>query len=204
MEVELEEVDFDAMPDWATRFEPADLGYRHCSKEIDSPNWAADLRSSLREVVDGEGPVSVDVCMLRIREGWGIGRASARIRKVVDGAIDAAVARDQLLWTEDGFIYSSPEQLEVVRCAEDGDPDTIRKAAQVSRGELALALTQLLAEAGTADREELMFRTARLFGWGRRGNDITAALNRALGQLIEDGSVVEGPDGRLEPAHVGR
>lgn len=204
MEVELEEVDFDAMPGWATPFVPADLGYRHYGKEIDSPSYAADLRSSLREVVDGEGPVSVDVCMLRIREGWGIGRASARIRKIVDGAIDAAVARDQLFRTDDGFLYASPDQLEVVRCAEDGDPDTIRKAAQVCRGELALALTRLLAEAGTADREELMFRTARLFGWGRRGNDITAALNSALRQLIEDGNVIEGPDGRLEPTDVGR
>lgn len=198
MPVELEQVDFDLAPDWAVPFAPADLGYRYYGKSIDDPRNAESLRRSLVEVVEQEGPVSTDALVARIREGWGIGRTSARLRSVIDGAIESAIGHGRVFRTDDGFLCTSAEQLERVRCADPDDADSVRKANQVSRGELGLALRRLLAEAGTAEPEELMFRTARLFGWGRRGNEITAALNAALRRLQGDGVVRTTAGGQLE------
>lgn len=78
----------------------------------------------------------------------------------------------------------------------DWDPDSIRKAKDVAQGELALALRRVLEDSGSATEDELSFRVARLFGWGRRGNDISLALARALRHLAESDDVSRLADGR--------
>jgi hypothetical protein len=68
--------------------------------------------------------------------------------------------------------------------------ETERKVAQVPVDELQLAIVQLLRDSIRADRDELTALVAKLFGWSRRGGEISAALQKAVAVLLMSGPIV--------------
>ena len=64
--------------------------------------------------------------------------------------------------------------------------------------ELEEALVNLLRDSGRVDVEELLTATARIFGWGRRTQDMTRRLLDVVGGMSERGGVTrEGATIRL-------
>ena len=66
---------------------------------------------------------------------------------------------------------------------------------QPTDAELQLAMVNRVRDSGTVTQEDLLSVTARLFGWSRRGSDITARLSAMLSDLQTSGQLVDEPEG---------
>ena len=135
-------------------------------------------------------PVSYETALARLRGAAGVRRAGARIRARFDQAVSTLKRRGTIRVDRRKFLWVSSHRDSVVRVPDEGDPSTRRTVEDVAREEMKLAVQLLLGDALTAGRDELTVRTARLFGWTRRGPDIGKALNQAVTALVKDGSVV--------------
>jgi hypothetical protein len=86
---------------------------------------------------------------------------------------------------------------EKVRVATD-DPRSAREVGEIPHLELELAVAQLVIDARAISSDELTSSVARLFGWRRRGPDITEALGRAIHSCIQPDAIREDA-GMLKP-----
>jgi hypothetical protein len=93
------------------------------------------------------------------------------------------------------FLWVPGDRDVQVRVPREGDPSSQRKVTDIPQEEMRLAVLRLLGDAITARRDELTARTARLFGWSRRGSDIGKALDQAVTALIKEKLVSR--DGQL-------
>jgi len=188
--VELAEVDLDGPPNWTVPYPVANLP-RTRKDEIKNPLAWRDMERHIIQIAKTEGPVSIDTVLRRLREAWGIGRAGSQIRQTFDTALRSLIRRKEIAKSRDGFISVPDHQLTAVRVPVPGDKNTQRSAADVPPEEFQLAIRRLLCDAKTATWDEMSRRVANLFGWGRRGVEISGALDRAVRALKRNGSVVD-------------
>jgi hypothetical protein len=59
-----------------------------------------------------------------------------------------------------------------------------------------------IEDARTIDEDEPTARTVAIFGWARRGSDITTALTRGLHLLVDSDEVIRAAEGRYAPART--
>jgi hypothetical protein len=144
----------------------------------------ADLRRMIEEVVAVEGPVAREVVLRRVREAWGVGRAGSRIRSSFDDAVKMLRSRGRVIESEKGFLMMEGADPARVRVPNADDPTTRRGVAEVPVSELRAAILGIVGDAIHAGRDELTFAVARLYGWNRRGTDISNALERAVTYLL--------------------
>lgn len=187
--VSTREVDLDGRPDWVVGYVVARPKLRR-GIDLGSPESTQSVMQAIEAVVEVEGPVSSEVVLERLKASAGVARAGRRIREVFDSAVDALRKRGAISVDRGGFLWSrETTEPEAVRTPTDTDPTTIRRVVDVPPQELRLAVLHLLADALTAEQDELTTAAARLFGWNRRGSDIGRALDRAVSHLIRDGLV---------------
>lgn len=144
----------------------------------------ADLRRMIEAVVAVEGPVSREVVLRRVREAWGVGRAGSRIRASFDEAIKTLRGRGRVVEPDKGFLMVDGADPARVRVPDPDDPSTRRSVDEVPVSELRAAILGIVGDAIHAGRDELTFAVARLYGWNRRGSDISSALERAVTYLL--------------------
>jgi hypothetical protein len=68
-----------------------------------------------------------------------------------------------------------------------------RTIGQVHDSELDLALVKLVGDAAGIGDDDLTAQVARIFGWERRGPDITARLRQRITALLEAGTLAGTP-----------
>jgi hypothetical protein len=78
-------------------------------------------------------------------------------------------------------------------------PACTRTIEQIADTELAAALLQLVQASAGITHDDLTVAIARLYGWNRRGPEISARLNRLVGDLVADGKL-ERADHGITPA----
>lgn len=184
-----EAVSLDEAPSWTIPYEVAQpKGPRTGYLQMHDPQAAADLRRLIMEVVRVEGPVQDEVVLRRVREAWGVGRAGSRIREAFQRAIGNLTRRGELKKIDKVFLAKHADQLSAVRVPGD-DAQARRDVEEVPKAELRLAVVHLVDDARRVSRDELSREVARLFGWNRRGPDISRALDRAVDALIREGSI---------------
>jgi len=164
------------------------------AKKVKLPYWVEPaepgnylhLVEPLKAIAHAEGPVHLDTVSERIRDWWGIGRVTARLRDNLDRAIaKAGLARDG------DFIDVRNREVSMVRSREHN-----RKPEHVHVDEFALAAQMLVRDVGGASRAEVVVAIARQFGWGRTGSVVTDRVNAAIdcavarGQLIANGDML--------------
>ena len=171
----------DVVPPWATPYVTASVPPLPGWIDADQPGSAYFMAPGVQAVVTAEEPVHLDVLYQRLRDGWDVGRISPRIRANIDVAIEAAgVLR------EGDFVILTRPPLVTVRTPTD---DCRRDVEHVHEEELALALVSLVRDTGGISRDVLTTRIARLYGWSRRGPDITARMNALVDRLLADGTL---------------
>jgi hypothetical protein len=191
-QVELEEVDLEALPDWtvpypiATGAEP--VPYR--GLEPYDPSARSALESFVEHVVRIEGPVSMDLICRRVRDAWRRQMITAKTRDAVDMVLRRG-ERAEIFTREGSFVCTAGTGLDNVRVPTKGSQDTERGVNDVAPAELALALELTIRDVRSIERDELTRRVAALFGWRRRGPDIETAMRRGLRTLEEAGSIVQ-------------
>jgi len=143
------------------------------------------MAAGVLEVVAVEGPVHIDLLTQRLREAWNIGRVGSRIRENIFEAVRASgVALE-------GSFLSLPDNLACVRTPGDGVTRTVE---QVPDSELASALVLYVRDSGAVSSDDVLTAVARLFGWNRRGPDISARLTAVLQRLRDEGQLTGTPN----------
>ena len=186
------------VPPWAEVYKVASIGGR---RPLGRANDAANrptVRSAVEYIVRHEGPVHVDVVSRRIADHFGHNLTRAT-REAVGGAARALARRD--LIRLDGDIASMSNDVRV-RVPDERDSDTKRDIQHIPADEIAEAVHRLLGDARVASEDELLVAVRDLFGYGRLGARIQAALDAALTRLERAGRISRGDDGRLRPTDV--
>jgi hypothetical protein len=177
--VQTEAAAFDQSPPWATPYVTAQIPRLPHWIDPGQPGSYTSMVTGIRDVVKTEAPVHIAVLQQRLRDAWGIGRIGSRIRDNLDAAIRVAKVR------RDGeFLTLTSASLATVRTPTDS---CRRDVEHVHDHELTLALTNLVRDAGGITHDELTTRIARLYGWTRRGPDISTRLHTLIARLIADG-----------------
>jgi hypothetical protein len=181
----VEELDFDAPPPWAVPYRVGGGRIETSPYEPHTPEARPLLRAYFQRVLAVEAPVHEDVLLRRLREDWRISRIGHRIRENALAAL-SVVTFDGARATRDGhgFWRLSGSRPQVVRVPVD--VSTARSVAYVPSEELDGAMLNVVRDAGSAERDQLFTAVARIFGWGRHGTDVNAALGAALSRLTAE------------------
>lgn len=191
-EITLAEIDHDEPPAWVKPYNTATIPPLPRWTDPSDPGARWDMVKSIEILAREEGPVHIDVVHLRLREAWDIGRIGTRIKTNIQGAI-----RQANVVFEDDFLDMPVRMDTPVRVPANGNGH--RTAAQVPDGEIRNALANLLKDAGTVSEDDLHRAAAKVFGWNRRGQDITARLNGVLREMRRNGTVaLDGETVRLK------
>ena len=179
--IQTEAATFDETPAWATPYITAQVPRLPHWIDPSQPGSDTDMAAGIRAVVMTEAPVHVAVLQQRLRDAWDIGRIGARIRDNIDAAIRVAgVLRDG------EFLTLTGAPLATVRTPTDA---CRREVEHVHDHELTLALANLVRDAGGITHDELTIRVARLYGWTRRGPDITTRMHTLITRLLANGTL---------------
>ena len=177
---------FDQIPAWATPYVTAAVPRLPSWVDPSEPGSHYHMIPAIRAIVAAEGPVHMAVLQERLRDAWNIGRIGSRIRANIDAAIrDANVLRDG------DFLTPSDAMSTKVRTPTQS---CRRDIAEVHDDELAFALIRLVDDAGGVSQDDLATRVARLYGWTRRGPDITARMQALITDLRASGALSGGDD----------
>jgi len=142
------------------------------------------MTEGVSPVVATEGPVHIEVLYGRLRDAWDIGRVGKNVRYNIDSAIaQAGVLRD-------GDFLLLPDAAVTVRSPTAACKRTI---GQVHDRELDTALARLVQDAAGIGEDDLTARIARIYGWERRGSDITARLRQRITALLAAGTLAGTP-----------
>jgi hypothetical protein len=181
-------------PTWTVPYRPARL--IPLQRWIDASENGAhfDMVPGIEALAEQEGPIHLDLVHQRLREAWNIGRVGPRIRDNIDAAIRVADVNFR-----DGFLDRARRAVPVQVRTPDGDAGQ-RAVEHVPEEELRIAVLSLLTEARSATQDELLTAVARIFGWGRKGKDITLRLMDVLLDMQSEGLIrIDGEDVRPVP-----
>jgi very-short-patch-repair endonuclease len=179
--VTTEEIERLAAPSWTTPYEMATVSPLPRWINASDPGSRFDMIPGIEEIARVEGPVHIAVIHQRLRDAWDIGRVGVKIRE----NIEAAITHAEVIRNGD-FIDIPLRDFVTARTPTD---TVARTVEQICPDELANALVNLVNDGGTVNKVDLMTGTARVYGWNRRGTDITTYLSFVIDALIENGSI---------------
>ena len=190
--VQTETATFDQTPTWAAPYVTAEVPSLPYWVDPSDPGSYTSMAEGIRSVVMIEAPIHTAVLLQRLRNAWDIGHVGGRIR----ANIDAAIARVGVLC--DGEFLTLPSApVATVRTPIDA---CRREVKHVHDHELMLALTNLVRDAGGITHDELTTRAARLYGWTRRGPDISTRFDVLIAGLISNGTLTGNEDNLTMPS----
>lgn len=146
------------------------------------------LAKTIVKIVSIEGPFHESEVMLRVRDLWGMGRASARVKEAVSIAIQSAVA-DGVCEMEDGFL-SIPGAPVRIRARGDDCPPNMRKAELLPPAELRAAILGVLQISIAAGEDELASTVARVMGFRSCGGNLREAIQSQIQSLATTRTIV--------------
>jgi very-short-patch-repair endonuclease len=192
-EVLLDEVDFDAKPDWAVAYPTPSTSGRRPSEWTWATPGSKDalpaIRTYLERVLREEAPLHHGRLLERFRGDWEVGRAGAAIQQNIDLMLSKVVVDGRRTIRDSaGFLSLSGTEISQVRVPTGNDG--LRKVGWVPPAELDLAVLLLVRDARTMGVADLSTAVARLFGWRRQGSDIQAAVSASISRLEQAGSLV--------------
>ena len=184
--IQTETATFDLTPTWATPYVTADVPPLPQWIDPSDRSSYVSMAAGIRSVVMTEAPVHTAVLLQRLRHAWDIGHVGGRIRANIDAALaGAGVLRDG------EFLILTSASVTTVRTPTDA---CRRDVKYVHDDELMLALTNLVRDVGGITHGELTTRAARLYGWTRRGPDISTRLDALIARLIGNGTLTSNDD----------
>ncbi|SFE52059.1 DUF4011 domain-containing protein [Blastococcus tunisiensis] len=194
-----EEVDFDAMPEWAVGY-PSRNSYGRLPNERSLAGPAmAEARPALRayfeRIIRAEAPVHHGRLLECFRNDWGVGRVGAVIQKNIDLVLSKVTIDGRPVERNAaGFLFIRDDDTLSVRVptGEEG----VRRIGWIPTDELDRAIVLLVRDARTMDKDHVGTAVSRLFGWRRMGADIQAAVASSVSRLLATRYLVE-QDGEL-------
>jgi hypothetical protein len=140
------------------------------------------------KVVGTEGPVHVDLIMLRIGAAWNVARLTAKVKELINTAIGIAV-HDRRIEQRREFLWPIGLAAPVVRAPKKGDK--ARSIEHIAPEEIAEAAFLCVQEARSLSEADLISQTAKLLGYARVTKKIDAAATQAIDALKASGRIQE-------------
>ena len=181
-------VDMSPAPTWTVPYREAKLTIHTRGVAMHDPYARNLLSQAVVGVVEREGPITRERVLQRVREAWGVGRAGSRIRAQFDAVIDTLARNHRIIVGPGSFLrLEGAADTTIVRIP---DGPAARASQDVWPGELELAVALMVRDAHVATVEAVSSAVATLFGWSRRGPDVSLALERAITAAVTRGWVV--------------
>jgi hypothetical protein len=181
--VDTEAAVFDPVPGWAVSYATASVRPLPHWVDPGDPGSRFEMRDAIRDIAMVEAPLHVSLLHQRLRTAWNIGRVGASIRENIDAAIRLTGVR-----RAGDFILPESDDLVRVRTPTK---ECARTIEQVHNAELARALVYVVHDNAGISRDALTTRVAQIYGWGRRGSDISRKLETVIAAAIGAGVLSE-------------
>ena len=153
-----------------------------------NPYWT-DFVRLLTEVVRVEGPVHLDCATQRISDVSYFERSSSRVASAVRIAARRC-AKAGLLEIRGEFLWPVGAGSVRVRTPNPLRKESQRKPELIPPEEIREAMRQIVGYALSVPVEGLVAETARLFGFGKTGEQIRQILTAQVTQMIDEGILV--------------
>jgi len=153
----------------------------------------SSIVESVANCVDVESPIHHDVLLRRISSGWGYSRTGARITEQLGHAIQSALRNGRIVKRGDFYWSLLTDEVKVRAASSNG---SLRGIDHIAGEEILGAFEIVLNLAMSLTHDELIQRTARLFGYQRTGTDIQRRLD-AMIRLALVNEKLESKNGRL-------
>jgi hypothetical protein len=173
-----------------TAWAPHTAGDKALLDSLPAAPAARTVRRVLTAGVKAEGPVHVDRLVKLTAGAFGLGRVTESRRAAILSVLPEGVVVGDWLWpaaldraTWTGFRRQASS--------------TERPLEHVAPEEIGNAMAALARGADGLPREELLTRTAQVFGHRRRTPTTTPLLEAALTAALDAGRLTERPDGTI-------
>jgi hypothetical protein len=144
------------------------------------------VKNVLREVIEMEAPLHIDIAVRRVASAWGMTRAGSRVQGVFRKALESSI-REKTATIHGKFIYSTVEKPLYVRRNEPGG--STRRAVEIAPEEIAEAIEIVLKDQIKLTYDDLLIAGARVFGFERTGSDVKSAVQAGVELLVKSGKV---------------
>lgn len=132
------------------------------------------------EVIRQEGPVHRDVIPIRLRQGAGLNRIGAQIKRVAEDAL-SVLDQAKTIDRYGDFLRIAGATEVTARVPKPGD--TPRPIEQVSIEEIAEVALVVIRQAGGVRNDEAVSETARQLGFERTGTMVRDRVQEAISRL---------------------
>jgi hypothetical protein len=154
--------------------------------ELHAPHARKELCRLLAELVEAEGPIHLETAVRRLRQAWKADRAGDRIRKAVEEAAADCAGKGRLR-RQGEFLHPAGEREVLVRVPDPNNRETERAIEHIAPEEVQAAMRLLIRQGGGLGEEALLAQTARLFGFGKLGDNLRRRLQESLEELQKQG-----------------
>lgn len=140
------------------------------------------IMKQIREVMEMEAPISRNLLCKRVLSAWNISRLGQRL----DGYFEELLALTSYYSSQNEgstFYWLNEEQY----LHYDEYRTGVRDAADISSEEVANGMRYILSDEISLPTTDLSRLCAQLFGFGRSGSNIDAAMHRGMSKAIEKG-----------------
>lgn len=185
--VAFEKIEEKKAVDWAFDYEAAEVKKLPGWLDLSETSNAHHLVELVTSVVSVEQPVHEEVLLQRLREAADIGRVGNRIKETLRAALRLAQVkqRDDFLW-----IGAEPE-VRVRRSSQSGS----RAIRHIHPLELEAAVLGVTRDAVALDKKQLVEGVSQLFGWQRKGAQISAEMDKVIDDLVVAGRLMSSESG---------
>ncbi len=135
-------------------------------------------------IVKTEQPIHMELLYRRMAGAYGNEKATKVIRESVDRTIVRKLSGE--IKVVEGFAVLSDFREVTVRIHKGSFK---RDVEDISKQEIAKAMLAVVSNSFGIERKQLIFETARIFGYDRTGNKIVTYMNAAIDFLVEKGKV---------------
>ncbi|TET34002.1 MAG: DUF3320 domain-containing protein [Planctomycetota bacterium] len=151
------------------------------------------LAKAVTKVVEAEGPICEDELIRRIRVLWGLGRAGKRVKDAIYNAIKVAI-KDKMISTKGKFLWPRNQgKCRVRRRYNDPSP----KIELICDQEIAEAVRLVLKYQFSTAREDLINRTAKLFGFHAVHDNTSNKIGKVIRKMIKGNVIENKPNGMI-------
>ncbi len=153
--------------------------------EFHAPENRNSLAWLLKQVVETEGPVHIDIVARRLANAYGLAKVGPRMLQAVKSAANLAalqkwaVKRNSFLWC--------PENMSVVPRIPSDTPESFRDIEYVAPEEIQAAMELIIRQCVGISSDALFSETARLFGTLRVTTRIRNHLETIAAQMEKKG-----------------
>ena len=160
-----------------------------CARGSGAPNILLEesgqwlLSASIAQIVAVESPIHLDVLTTRLREHHGVSRAGNNIKNNVANAVRLCAGANQVIRDRQNVLWQPGQSLASFRVPTS---DRDRRAIQhIPAAELQLAILHTVEAQSGIFRDAVAPEVARILGYQRMSQAISAAITNQVTALIE-------------------